>query len=587
MKTILTTLFLLAAATAQAQFFIPRTTVGNSTALDAAGNVYTIGELKDTVDFDPGAGVHLLSAGRKFDTHLNGLYVSKLDATGAFVWAKALGDSAGGQNMNIALDPAGNIYISGSFYSTQDFDPGAGTSIFTSAGGADIFVLKMDGTGNLLWAQRIGGSNVDFADGIAVDAGGNVYITGDFAGTVDFDPGTGVSNLSSPSASIRGAYLAKLDATGAFVWAKQPASSGNSLASCIALNAAGNVYVGGIFTGTADFDPGAAVANKTSSGATDAFIWALDAAGNYVWAGAIGGPGASIYEETIWSLAADATGNLYACGKSFGTSDYDPGAGSTTLGSAPHSFVVKLDNGNAFLWAKPLVGNTTITSVKANTSGVFAIGNARSGVDFNPGTATDTFSANGSFVWKLDAAGAYGWAVQFVPSRYYDDITTGSGQSLQLDASGNVHLTGSFYDTADFDPGIATFGMTGPTWNFSVGNQGRAAYVLKLTSTGSFIWAKQFNGTYLGTATGLSTLASTGSLMLAPVPSERISTLHSSEPLKDATIRLHTMQGQVVAIWRGVSDFDFPMDVSGLATGMYIVEVQQGGAAQRLRLVKQ
>ncbi len=584
MKAIFFTLFLLSTGTVQAQ--LPRTTIGNATALDAAGNVYTVGNLKDTVDFDPGAGVHLVSAGKKNDNPFLGIYVSKLDASGGFVWAKAFADSASG-TPQIAVDATGNIYVAGAFFNTQDFDPGPGTSLLTSAGQTDIFIMKMDGSGNLLWVQHIGGPNLDLSAGLVVDAGGNVYTTGRFSGTVDFDPGAGVSNLSTPSASITGAFVTKLDASGALVWVRQLATSANASGTCIALTATGNVYTAGIFTGTADFDPSAATANKTSSGLTDAFIWALDAAGNYVWAGAIGGPGTTADNELIRSLAADDADNVYACGYSFNMADYDPGPGVQTLSSTGHSFVLKLDNGGAFQWAKPLLGSSTITSVKAAASGVFATGYATSSADFNPGTATDTFSANGSFVWKLDAAGAYSWAVQLAASRYFDDITTGRSQSLALDASENVQLTGSFYDTVDFDPGVATFGMIGPAWNSSVGTQGRAAYVLKLTSTGSFIWAKQFGGTSQGTASVPWTPALTASLMLAPVPAVSISTLYSNELLKDANVRLHTMHGQVVAEWRGVNGFYFPLDVSGLATGMYIVEVQQGNAAQRLRLMKQ
>jgi hypothetical protein len=99
--------------------------------------------------------------------------------------------------LSIAVDATGNVYTTGYFEGTADFDPGAGTTNLISAGNLDYFVSKLDPSGNFLWAKSIGGSSNEVGYSIAVDSSGNVYTTGYFAGTADFDPGAGTSNLTS------------------------------------------------------------------------------------------------------------------------------------------------------------------------------------------------------------------------------------------------------------------------------------------------------------------------------------------------------------------------------------------------------
>src|SRR3954451_3420972 len=114
-----------------------------------------------------------------------------------FKWAKQMGgEGANAAGGSIAVDAAGNVYTTGDFSGTADFDPGAGTANLTSAAGsADVFVSKLDGSGNFVWARRLGGSDLDAGEGVAVDGQGNVCTTGIFSGTADFDPGAATFNL--------------------------------------------------------------------------------------------------------------------------------------------------------------------------------------------------------------------------------------------------------------------------------------------------------------------------------------------------------------------------------------------------------
>ena len=157
--------------------------------MDAAGNVYTTGYFRGTVDFDPGPGtVELTSAG----TSSRDIFISKLDSGGNLVWAKAIGGVSNDFGWGIVADSSGNVYTTGDFVGTVDFDPGTGPSeIFelASVGSSDIFISKLDSNGNFVGAWAMGGTADDYGYGIFVDTIGNIYATGYFKNTVDFDPG--------------------------------------------------------------------------------------------------------------------------------------------------------------------------------------------------------------------------------------------------------------------------------------------------------------------------------------------------------------------------------------------------------------
>jgi Beta-propeller repeat len=143
-----------------------------------------------------------------------------------FSWAKSIGGTGGDTGNSIAVDALGNVYTTGIFINTVDFDPGAGVFNLTSVGGSNIFVSKLDASGNFVWAKSTGSGN-GISNSIAVDASGSVYTTGSFNGTVDFDPGVGVFNLTS-AGSDADIFVSKLDASGNFVWAKSVGAAGGS-----------------------------------------------------------------------------------------------------------------------------------------------------------------------------------------------------------------------------------------------------------------------------------------------------------------------------------------------------------------------
>ncbi len=203
--------------------------------------------------------------------------MSKLDASGNFVWAKQMGVTGSSGGTSITIDGLGNVYTLGGFGGTVDFDPGASTFNLTSAGSNDIFVSKLDISGNFVWAKKMGGNNFDWGTSMVIDGSSNIYTTGKFVGTADFDPGAGIYNLTSSSGNAD-IFVSKLDASGNFIWARQMAGAGisNSIGTSIALDGSSNIYTTGYFEATIDFDSGAGTFNLTSMGNDDIFVHKMD-----------------------------------------------------------------------------------------------------------------------------------------------------------------------------------------------------------------------------------------------------------------------------------------------------------------------
>lgn len=424
---------------------------GNSITLDASGNVYTTGFFYGTVDFDPGIGSFNLTSAGGAD-----IFVSKLNASGNFVWAKAMGGIGHNYGNFIAVDVSGNVYTTGDFKGTADFDPSAGSFNLTSGGGEDIFISKLDSFGNFVWAKSMGAINGDYGYSIVVDTSSNVYTTGYFNGTVDFDPGAGSFNLTS--AGMEDIFISKLNAFGNFVWAKSMGAANSDYGHSLTVDASSNVYTVGAFNGAVDFDPGAGSFNLTSAGGPgDIFISKLDASGNFVWAKAMGG----ISNDSGHSIALDTSGNVYTTGYFYGTADFNPGAGSYNLTSVAGGdiFISKLDAFGNFVWAKVMAGTGSDfgRSIVVDSFGnVYTAGYFDGTVDFDPGAGNFTLTTAGGFdifISKLDTFGNFVW------TKKMGGTTPDFGRAIAIDALGDVYTTGRFYGTVDFNPGVGNFNI--------------------------------------------------------------------------------------------------------------------------------
>jgi len=184
----------------------------NDLAIDASGNIYITGKFSGVLDIDPGPGVvNLVSSS-------SNIYIAKYDFEVNYVYGKSLGGLSDDEGLSIELDNNNNLYLTGSFADVVDFDPGPGNAILVSAGQQDIFFAKYDASGNLLFAKSIGSIANDKGNSICRDISGNIYLTGLFAESVDFDPGSGTAILSSLGGSD--VFVAKYDPSGNFIFAR-------------------------------------------------------------------------------------------------------------------------------------------------------------------------------------------------------------------------------------------------------------------------------------------------------------------------------------------------------------------------------
>lgn len=172
------------------QIETPAFAYAQSVASDPMGNVYVAGIFDGTLDLDPSSSVFNVMAKGAYD-----IFIQKLDANGNFVWGKQIGGNSFDHIETIVTDNKGNIYATGGFYETVDFDPNTGSTNLTSAGAYDAFVQKLDANGNLIWAKKMGGTMNDYGEYINIDTAGNIYTVGYYEGTADFDSNGGGVDL--------------------------------------------------------------------------------------------------------------------------------------------------------------------------------------------------------------------------------------------------------------------------------------------------------------------------------------------------------------------------------------------------------
>jgi hypothetical protein len=340
--------------------------------VDKNGGVYITGAYGGTIDFDPSLATYNLSSA----TPMNDIFVVKLDSSGDFQWAQTYGDTLTDNGKSIEADALGAIYVSGTFERTVDFDPNGSNFSMTSNGLEDIFVLKLDTSGNFIWANSLGGPEDDSMSEIAIDLSGNVYLTGGFQDTADFDPGPATFEMTSNG--INDAYIQKLDPNGNLLWAQSRGAASWDYAASITTDSANNVYFTGSFGNLVDFDPGLDTFDLLADPHGDVFYQKLDSAGNFRWAYSFGEYG---FEEAK-VIRIDDLGNTLLTGNYNNTLDFDHSAGvyNMTALDLDDIFLIKL---------KPCSPNTGIETISACDSITWYDGNTYAE---NNNTATYAFA---------------------------------------------------------------------------------------------------------------------------------------------------------------------------------------------------
>lgn len=486
---------------------------GTTVGVDDLGNVYSAGLFTYSVDFDPGPGVYTMVGGSPSQY---GIFISKLDANGNFVWAKQIPTTVEFGQIELKVDRVGNVYLASQFNVAADMDPGPGVMMMSPTGFRDAFVIKLNTDGQLVWVRQFGGPGDTGPQAymIELDQLGNVIIGGLFNNTVDFDPGPGVFNLTSP-AHMKG-YVVKLSNNGDFIWARILGNSSLTYSSCritdIKSDGQNNFFVIGSFAGTVDFDPGSGVYNLTSSAGSigDGFICKLDADCNFLWVKTFGQSGLNNYSMTPTGIDIDGTGHIITTGFFSGNFDFDPGPGTQIFFSNPSdTYILKLDSQGNFVWVK-IIGNDSESDtghdvVVDAANNIYAMGFYGTVVDFDPGSGTHIITSpyyGASAIIKLSSAGDFIYAAPFQSLSY--GMT--SFRRMAIDPARNIYVSGAVSGINDFDPGpnVLSFGA------------GVAPFVLKLspcsnitTSTLNVVACDTYtlnNQTYTATGTYLQTI---------------------------------------------------------------------------------
>jgi len=294
---------------------------GYGISIDDTENIYVTGKFNETAHF----GSYSLTSNGYSD-----MFIAKIDADGDWQWANNAGGSVWDEGRSITIDDAGNFYVTGNFSGTATFGS------YSITGAADIFVAKMDVSGNWLWANNAGGSSFDEVREITIDDAENTYVTGLFRETATFGSHSITSNGPSDI------FVAKMDAYGIWQWATQIDVNGYYEDGEIGITAdnTGNIYVTGRFYNTATFGP----YSITSNGDADAFITKLDSDGNWQWANNAGG---SVWDEGR-SITIDSAANTCVTGWFEGTASF--GSYSLTSCGGLDIFVGKMEPDGNWQW---------------------------------------------------------------------------------------------------------------------------------------------------------------------------------------------------------------------------------------------
>lgn len=440
---------------------------GRAVAVDAAGNVYSAGLFKETIDLDPGPSEFLVTGGYTIENY--GVYISKLSATGEFIWGKQLPVLVEFGSIEITVDKNGNLYLTTELRDPSDMDPGAGESILSPIGAKDVFVVKLDPEGNLLWVRNFGGSQFDTVcnpSGIAIDFNGDVLISGTFIKTVDFDPGPGTYTLTA----IRHfeGFLVKLNSAGEFIWAKNfitpiTAAAAYANLSDIHTDRLGNIAIAGTFRGECDFDPGPAVFRMQAGGETDGYILKLDKNGNFLWAKHFGNTAVnSVIFHT--GISIDSRGFIYSTGGFIGTHDFDPGPANFTLTNkgVTDAFILALSPDGEFVWVKQF-GETEYSLgadvTHDSSDNLYMSGTFHGTINFDPGNNNTILTglSEEAVLLKFSSDAKLSYAARF---RKLSEAYL-LPRRLAVDEIQNVYITGHTYGPLDADPGPAEYPIDG------------------------------------------------------------------------------------------------------------------------------
>ncbi|KYF85604.1 hypothetical protein BE20_46140 [Sorangium cellulosum] len=391
-------------------------------AVDARGNILITGAFEGTVDFGGGP---LVSTGYK------DAFVLKLDPLGRHLWSRRFGELSAVPELQaglaIATDAAGNILVGGHFGATTDFGGGP-----LAAQGKSGFIVLLDASGQHVWSTHVGAGSAAVR-GVGFHPAGGIVVTGDYVGTMDLGGEAFIDRRDEPSV-----FVARLDAAGGHVWSKSFGRSGAVQSSTLALDAAGNIALGGSFDVVVDFGGGPlrAAGPSGAAGASDIFVASLGPDGEHRWSQRLG----SVAGEHPGGTVVDGAGNVVSLGSIGQTFQF---GGDTLTSDGDAVFVAKLSATGAPTFGRSFSRAHALAADAAGNT--WLAGAFLYDADFGCGPLTAKLQ--GLFVAGLDPRGEGFCSVSFEPSEY------GGLSRIAVDPTGALVAVGNLKGTIDFGAG--------------------------------------------------------------------------------------------------------------------------------------
>ena len=408
-------------------------------------------------------------------------------------WARTWGSSWSDEAQCVEADSSGNIYVAGYYGGNTDFDPGPQDAYRSGYGDSDTFLSKFDSDGNFKWVRTMGGLHGDHPKSLRIDSFGNILLAGGFSSDITFE-GDPAHQVFPGYSDI---FLCSYGPAGVFKWAKTWGEPDSESVREMSFDSTGNIYLGGYFEGTSDFDPGPGEELRTSHYESDAFLEKLSPTGEFIWVAAWGTePDGSDYHNWVWDVDLDSLDDVYCVGTFEGTVDFDPGSGvdlhSVYSGSYnSDAFMCKLTSGGEYQWVRTW-GNDRIDRAFCleidSIDRISVAGCFNETVDFDPGpgefelTSIDPNGGGSLYLSRFNQAGDFEWAIKCDVREDYNNL----GLDMALDDWDNIFITGLFYPSGDFDPG--------PVVVERFTNGSKDYFLMKLNATGEFQWVGTWGG---------------------------------------------------------------------------------------------
>ncbi|MCD4658156.1 MAG: hypothetical protein K8S87_11515, partial [Planctomycetes bacterium] len=330
-------------------------------AHDSKKNVYVGGYFKGTVDFnsDPNITDEYTSAGD------NDCYLIKFDKSGVYQWVKTWGGAKSEVIYAINVDNRDNVILGGYFGDNADATPGYTVDFNPSQtrtlelignGSRDCFVSSFASNGTLRWATSWGGVGRDEIQAVSTDSRRNVFVAGIYAETADFDPDPVTTNEFT-SVGSNDLFLSKFDDSGNYDSTQVWGGPNFEAVQTLETDNDNNLYVGGIYRDTVDFNPDPITSNEiTSNGIYDCWVSKFNSNMVYQWTNAWGGSAV----DWVYSIAVDSKNDLYVSGYYSDIVDFDPdefNVVNQTSNGSKDAFLSKFDENGIFIWVQTWGGD--------------------------------------------------------------------------------------------------------------------------------------------------------------------------------------------------------------------------------------